>query len=88
MLSPMVGEKVSASTISRVAKGLDEVVARYHSRPLKDHYQFLFFDGVVLRSKGAIEVHKKILLCAFGITVDGKQEIIDFYPSPSESKAA
>ena len=43
---------------------------------------------MVLRSKGAIEVHKKILLCAFGITVDGKQEIIDFYPSPSESKAA
>lgn len=88
ILAPMVGEKVSASTISRIAKGLDEEVSVYHHRPLKDHYRYLFFDGVVLKSKGAVKVQKKILLCAFGITVDGRQEIIDFHPSASESKAA
>jgi len=88
VLAPMVGEKVSASTISRIGKGLDEEVELYHSRPLKDHYRFLFFDGVVLRSKGALKVQKKILLCAFGITVDGRQEIVDFHPSASESRAA
>lgn len=87
VLAPILGEKVSASTISRIAKGLDEEVALYHSRALEDRYRFLFFDGVVLRSKGALKVQKKILLCAFGITVDGRQEIIDFHPSASESQA-
>jgi transposase-like protein len=44
-------------------------------------------DGVVLKSKGALKVQKKILLCAFGITVDGRQEMIDFHPAASESSA-
>ena len=87
VLAPVLGEKVSASTISRLAEELDHEVQRYHSRVLKDHYQYLFFDGVVLKSKGALKVQKKILLCAFGITVDGGQEMIDFHPAASESAA-
>jgi putative transposase len=87
VLAPVLGERVSATTISRIAKGLDAEVKLYHSRPLKDRYRYLFFDGVVLKSKGAIKVQKKILLCAFGITEDGKPEMIGFYPAASESQA-
>ena len=87
VLVPVLGEKVSASTISRISEELDHEVHRYHTRVLKDHYQYLFFDGVVLKSKGAVKVQKKILLCAFGITAQGRQEIIDFYPAASESGA-
>ncbi len=42
----------------------------------------------MLKSKGAAKVQKKILLCAFGITWEGRQEMIDFYPATSESAAA
>lgn len=63
VLAPILGEKVSASTISRIAKALDEEVTVYHRRPLEDRYRYLFFDGVVLKSKGAAKVQKKILLC-------------------------
>jgi putative transposase len=87
VLVPVLGEKVSATTISRIARDLDQEVARYHSRELKDQYRYLFFDGVVLKSKGALKVQKKILLCAFGITEAGIQEMIDFYPAASESGA-
>jgi putative transposase len=87
VLVPVLGEKVSASTISRIARDLDQEVSRYHSRALEDKYQYLFFDGVVLKSKGAVKVQKKILLCAFGITVQGRHEMIDFYPAASESGA-
>jgi hypothetical protein len=53
------------------------------SRPeLKDQYRYLFFDGVVLKSKGAVKVQKKTLLCAFGITREGRHEMIDFIPPP------
>lgn len=37
--------------------------------------------------KGAAKVQNKILLCAFGITVDGEQEMIDFHAAASESQA-
>ena len=87
VLAPVLGEKVSASTISRLARDLDQEVAAYHHRALEDKYRYLFLDGVVLKSKGALKVQKKVLLCAFGITVDGGQEMIDFYPAPTESGA-
>jgi putative transposase len=87
VLAPVLGEKVSASTISRIAVDLDKEVKLYHGRELGDRYRYLFFDGVVLKSKGAAKVQKKILLCAFGITLDGGQEMIDFYPAASESQA-
>jgi putative transposase len=87
VLAPVLGEKVSASTISRIARDLDQEVKLYHGRELEDKYQYLFFDGVVLKSKGAVRVQKKILLCAFGITVEGRHEMIDFYPAASESGA-
>lgn len=88
VLAPMLGESVSAATISRIAKDLDQEVAAYHRRPLSDDYRYLFFDGVVLKSKGAVKVQKKVLLCAFGIRKDGVQELIDFCPAASESQAA
>jgi transposase-like protein len=88
VLVPVLGEKVSASTISRIALELDGAVAGYHSRALKDQYRYLFFDGVVLKSKGALKVQKRILLCSFGITTEGRQEMIDFYPAASESGAS
>jgi transposase-like protein len=87
VLAPILGERVSASTISRITRDLDQEVKRYHGRQIGDHYQYLFLDGVVLKSKGAAKVQKKILLCAFGIGVDGVQEMIDFYPAASESQA-
>ena len=87
VLAPVLEEKVSASTISRIARDLDHQVSRYHDRALEDQYQYLFFDGVVLKSKGAVKVQKKILLCAFGVTVEGRHEMIDFYPAASESEA-
>lgn len=88
VLAPMLGEKVSASTISRIARDLDQEVEAYHQRSLSDESLYLFFDGVVLKSKGAVKVQKKVLLCVFGIRKDGVQEMIDFYPAASESQAA
>ncbi|MGH7771463.1 MAG: hypothetical protein ACREQA_04430, partial [Candidatus Binatia bacterium] len=38
--------------MSRIAQDLDAEVESYHSRPLKDQCRYLFFDGVVLKSKG------------------------------------
>jgi transposase-like protein len=38
-LLPILGRRVSASTVSEVAKSLDAAVAAFHRRPLKDAYR-------------------------------------------------
>ena len=88
VLAPMLGESISASTVSRIAKSLDKEVERYHNRPLEDKYRFLFFDGVVLKNKGTAKVQRRPLLCAYGITHEGVCEIIDFHSSQGESQEA
>ena len=63
-LLPVLGERVSASTVSRVGKQLDEVVEAFHRRSLSDCYRVLVFDGVVMARKtglerrGIYDVHK------------------------------
>jgi len=87
-LLSLLGERVSASTVSEVAKKLDHAVRRYHGRKLEDGYRFLFFDGVVLKQKGAAKVQKKVILCAYGMSWEGKKEMIDFLLATSESQNA
>ncbi len=87
-LLSLLGERVSASTVSEVAKTLDKAVKRHHERKLGDGNRFLFFDGVVLKQKGAAKVQKKIILCVYGVTWEGKKEMIDFLLATSESQNA
>jgi putative transposase len=87
-LLSLLGERVSASTVSEVAKRLDHAVRRHHERKLEDGYRFLFFDGVVLKQKAVAKVQKKIILCVYGISWEGKKEMIDFLLAPSESQNA
>src|SRR5512136_138168 len=87
-LVSLLGERVSATTVSEVAKGLDGEVRRYHERKLSDGYRFLFFDGVVLKQKGAAKVQRRVILCAYGETWEGKREMTDFLLATSESQNA
>lgn len=87
-LFSLLGERVSASTVSAVAGKLDQAVRRYHERKVEDGYRFLFFDGVVLKQKGAAKVQKKIILCVYGVTWEGKKEVVDFLLATSESQNA
>jgi putative transposase len=87
VLEGLTGSRVSASTVSKVAKALDEQVRRYHQRPLEDHYQYLLLDGVCLRSKGANGPKKVLVLAAYGITTSGHRELIDFCQADGESEA-
>jgi transposase-like protein len=87
-LLPLLGERVSASTVSRIAKQLDAAVDGYHRRPLENRYQFLIFDGVVLKKKTGAGSAKRVVLVALGITHEGKKEVIDFRLASGESQEA
>jgi putative transposase len=77
-LAGLIEESVSASTVSQIAKVLDPLVAQWHRRKLQDHYQFLIFDGVSVRIRLIGKVQRRVALCAYGITKEGKRELIDF----------
>ncbi|MEM2100562.1 MAG: IS256 family transposase [Thermoproteota archaeon] len=87
ILTKTKGENVSAQTVSRIARSLDMEVAFFHSRPLADSYRYLFFDGISLKVKGAGKVHRRQVLCAYGVTWEGKREIISFRQAADESEA-
>jgi len=86
-LLAMLGQKVSPSTVSRVAKTLDQAVAAFHLRPLENRYTALMLDGVVLSRKTGAGALKRPVLVALGVRPDNKKEIIDFRLAASESAA-
>jgi len=87
-LLPVLGETVSATTVSRVSRILDVSVAAFHRRRIRKTYRFLFLDGVVLKRKTGIGSVKRVVLVALGMTKDGKKEVIDFTIAHGESENA
>lgn len=77
-LAGLIEEAVSASTVSAVAKVLDETVHQWHHRRLTDHYRYLLLDAVSVRIRLVGAVQRRMVLCAYGITCEGRRELIDF----------
>jgi putative transposase len=87
-LLPLLGERISAATVSRVAEVLDAAVAAFHGRPLTGHYRVLMLDGVVLSRRSGAGVQRRPVLVALGITAAGNKEILDFKLAAGESQNA
>ena len=87
-LMPVLGEPLSATTVSRVSRILDASVSAFHRRPIRRTYRFLFLDGVVLKRRTGIGSVKRVVLVALGMTPDGNKEVIDFNIDQGESQAA
>lgn len=89
VLEPVLGEAYSAQTISRIARGLDRAVERFHRRTLVDEFRYLFLDGVVLKVRdGRGKVRRRVVLVAYGITAAGRREMVAYRLAQGESEAA
>jgi len=87
VLEALLGECPSATTVSRIAKQLDERVRQFHARPLQDRWRFLVLDGVCMSVKGASGLRKRLVLVVYGIDVAGRRELVDFLLADGESEA-
>src|SRR5262245_35620333 len=85
-LAGLIDEAVSASTVSAVAKVLDQAVAHWHRRPLADTYRYLLLDGVSVRIRLVGAVQRRVALCAYGISSEGRRELLDFLIVPAEGE--
>lgn len=86
-LLAILGEKVSPSTVSRIARTLDTAVAAFHARRLSNAYRALIFDGIILSRKTGMGAVRRPVLVVLGIRHDGKKEVIDYRLASSESAA-
>jgi transposase-like protein len=88
VLEYLLDTRVSPQTVSRITQKLDREVKIFHSRALGDDYQYLFLDGIVQSERAADGAMRGPLLVAYGITHDGRREVIDYLKAKSESEAA
>lgn len=81
-------EIVSAQTVSRLTRDLDQAVAQFHQAPFTDDWRYLFLDGVSLRVRRPAGRQRVQLLVAYGVRTDGTRQLLAFTRSTGESQAA
>jgi transposase-like protein len=87
-LAEILGDTVSASTVSAITRTLDHAVAAWHRRPLQDEYRYLLLDGLSLRVKTPDGAKRRLILVAYGITHTGRRRMIDYRLAKTESQGA
>lgn len=85
VLEVLCGERVSKSTVSKLALSLEEEVRAYQQRRLEDDFVFLYLDGLSVKIRKELKADRWQLLVAYGIRADGSRELIGFQKYPSES---
>lgn len=83
----ITGEPVSAQTVSRLTRVLDQAVTAFHQRPLGDDWAYLFLDGVWLKVRRSFGPQRVLLLVAYGVRRDGRRELLAFTRAKGESQA-
>jgi len=80
-----IGDSVSHQTASMLLQNLADDLRAYQTRPIEDKYRFIFIDGLWVHIK-EIDIKKRPILFALGITKDGKQELIAFKLAKGETE--
>jgi putative transposase len=81
------GETLSAQTVSKLTRDLDEAVRQFHQARLSDDYAYLFLDGVSLRVRRPAGRKQVQMLVAYGIRRDGGRHLLAFLRSQGEGEA-
>ena len=87
VVAVLTGEAVSAQTVSRLTRVLDQAVRAFHGRPLGDDWAYLVLDGVWLKVRRAFGPQRVLLLVTYGIRRDGTRQLLAFTRAKSESQA-
>jgi putative transposase len=82
----LTGRPVSAQTVSAIVQKTDHELEQYRTRAIEDKYDYLFLDGIYDKIR-EIGLERKVLLCALGMTKDGKKELLSFHLVDTESEA-
>ncbi len=87
-LAQLLEDTISPSTVSSITRMLDHQVATWHRRPLRDEYRSLVLDALTLRVKTPDGTRRRLMLVAYGLTHDGRRQLIDYRLAKTESQGA
>ena len=83
----LLGERVGRSTVSRVAKRLDEAVEALRSAPIEGAQPYLYLDATFLDARWARKVENVSALVAYAVGPDGHRRLLGITPlGPEESQ--
>jgi len=79
-------ENISASQVSQINKGLDEQVEEFRNRPLQKEYPFVWVDALYEKVRNYEgRVVSTAIMIAYGISLEGKREVLAIEPFVNES---
>ncbi len=87
LVATVTEEVVSAQTVSKLTRDLDDTVRQFHQARLEDNYAYLFLDGVSLRVRRPAGRKRVQMLVAYGVRRDGTRHLLAFLRSQGESQA-
>lgn len=77
-------ERISASSVSRITKELDEKVYEFVSKPIEREIPYLFIDATSLKVRDGLRYENKALFIVSGVRDDGYREILETRLANSE----
>jgi transposase-like protein len=82
----LMGEGVGRSTVSRVAKRLDEAVDELRNQPIEGPHPYLYLDATYLDARWARRVENVSALLAYAVGPDGHRSLLGITIGPEESE--
>ena len=84
----LMGERVGRSTVSRVAKRLDEAVEELRTSPIEGAHPYLYLDATFLDARWARKVENVSALVAYAVGPDGRRRLLGVALGAEESEAS
>ena len=78
---------IDKSQVSRICKGLDEVVHEFRNRPLEGRYPYIWLDALYLKVRQNHRIVNLALVIAIGVNELGEREVLGFGLGGSETEA-
>jgi putative transposase len=75
------------SRVSRMYKGLGEVVEPFRNRPLEGQYPFVWLDALYLKVRHNHRIMSQALVIATGVREGGEREVLGFALGAREEEA-
>jgi transposase-like protein len=82
----LMGESVGRSTVSRVAKRLDQAVEELRNQPIEGPHPYLYLDATYLDARWARKVENVSALMAYAVGPDGHRHLLGITLGPEESE--
>jgi transposase-like protein len=78
---------IDKSEVSRICKGLDEVVEEFRNRPLDRQYPYVWLDALYVKVRQNHRIVSLAMVIAIGVNDLGERELLGFELGGSETEA-